>query len=402
MAKEISHISELQFDPKNARRRTPRSAGMLQESLQKTGAARSIVIDEQNRILAGNGTVEAAGQVGIEKVKVVDVDGETIVAVRRSGLTEEQKLQLAIYDNRTAELAEWDAGVLAELGEAIDLSEWWFPEEIEGLLQGLEQDEESPVISDEEDEENTADLIEQAEEGAIESRVKLGEIWQLGRHKIACGDSTDDGNVRRLLGDRLGDVGMVWADPPYGMDLDTDFSKMAGKGKKYSKVIGDDKPFDIRRFSYLETEEQFWFGADYYSKTLPDSGGWFVWDKYPTDENSNRFGSGFELAWSKKSHKRDIVRVKSINVNWETVKERCGHPTQKPSALCEWFFDKYGTPNDFIFDPFLGSAPSIIAAQKMEGDRTVYGFELSPDYCEIIIQRWEKFTGQVAKLVGTL
>jgi DNA modification methylase len=78
------------------------------------------------------------------------------------------------------------------------------------------------------------------------------------------------------------------------------------------------------------------------------------------------------------------------------------HPTQKPIALCEWAFDKYGKPDDVIFDPFLGSAPSIIAAQKMEGDRTVYGFELSPDYCEVIILRYENFTGDVAKLVGSL
>jgi DNA modification methylase len=82
--------------------------------------------------------------------------------------------------------------------------------------------------------------------------------------------------------------------------------------------------------------------------------------------------------------------------------EKRVHPTQKPVALCEWAFEKYGDSDDVIFDPFLGSAPSIIAAQKMEGDRTVYGFELSIDYCEIIIQRFEKFTGIEAKLVGRL
>ncbi|MFM6016077.1 MAG: DNA methyltransferase, partial [Dolichospermum sp.] len=85
----------------------------------------------------------------------------------------------------------------------------------------------------------------------------------------------------------------------------------------------------------------------------------------------------------------------------EFDRKRC-HPTQKPNLLCEWFFEKYGKLDDLVFDPFLGSAPSIIAAEKMEGDRTVYGFELSPDYCEVIIQRWEKFTGKQAELIGKL
>ena len=124
MTKKIdeSHISDLQYDPRNARKRTIRSSAMIQSSLQEVGASRSIVIDEHNRILAGNGTIEAAGQIGIEKMIIVDADGETIVAVRRSGLTEKQKIKLALFDNRTSDLSEWDADVLAELGQEVDLS----------------------------------------------------------------------------------------------------------------------------------------------------------------------------------------------------------------------------------------------------------------------------------------
>lgn len=124
MTKKIdeSHISDLQYDPRNARKRTIRSSAMIQSSLQEVGASRSIVIDEHNRILAGNGTIEAAGQIGIEKMIIVDADGETIVAVRRSGLTEDQKIKLALFDNRASDLSEWDADVLAELGQEVDLS----------------------------------------------------------------------------------------------------------------------------------------------------------------------------------------------------------------------------------------------------------------------------------------
>jgi hypothetical protein len=108
---------------------------MVEKSLNEVGAARSVVIDENGVILAGNATIEAAAAAGIERVQVVDTDGETIVAVRRSGLTPEQKKRLAIYDNRTAELAAWDVEVLTDFtAEGLDLSEWWQSYELNTLL----------------------------------------------------------------------------------------------------------------------------------------------------------------------------------------------------------------------------------------------------------------------------
>ncbi len=115
MTDKLDHIGQLRPDPHNARKHNPRNVEMIERSLHEVGAARSIVIDEEGNILAGNATVEAAALAGIEKVKVVEADGETIIAVRRSGLTEEQKRRLALYDNRTAELADWDVEVLEEL-----------------------------------------------------------------------------------------------------------------------------------------------------------------------------------------------------------------------------------------------------------------------------------------------
>jgi len=107
MSKRLK-IADLKFDPQNARVRTAKGEAMIQKSLQEVGAARSIVIDEDGIILAGNGTVEAAGQVGIENVVIVEASGDEIIAVRRVGLTEEQKKKLAYYDNRTGDEAEWD------------------------------------------------------------------------------------------------------------------------------------------------------------------------------------------------------------------------------------------------------------------------------------------------------
>jgi DNA methylase len=244
------------------------------------------------------------------------------------------------------------------------------------------------------------------------------------------------------LGDRFGDVGMVWSDSPYGISIvatngyvgggecnrtsieDCQERKRLGTSNgskpfgskdvrgsvgtsnivevnKYAPIIGDDttetarKSFEVCKL--FPDSIQFWWGANYYD-FLPASSCWIVWDK----ENTGNFADA-ELAWC--NHK-SAVRIFKHQWNGMIKASERGekrvHPTQKPVALCEWCFEKYGKPDDVIFDPFLGSGISIIAAQKMEGDRIVYGFELSPAYCEIILQRFEKLTGIEPKLIGRL
>ncbi len=119
--KEITHIGELTPDPRNVRRHSPRNLGAVVNSLHKVGAARSIVIDENNVILAGNCTVDACGEAGIENVKVVEVDGNTLVAVRRTGLSAKQKHELAIADNRTTDLGAFDADELAKVMKEFEI-----------------------------------------------------------------------------------------------------------------------------------------------------------------------------------------------------------------------------------------------------------------------------------------
>lgn len=133
---DITHIKDLKPDKRNARKHNPRNIGMIEDALNEVGAARSIVIDEDGNILAGNGTVEAAAQAGIERVKVVEADGEEIVAVRRRGLTEKQKRRLALFDNRTAELAEWETDVVREIvaEDAEALKGMFVEQELERLL----------------------------------------------------------------------------------------------------------------------------------------------------------------------------------------------------------------------------------------------------------------------------
>lgn len=132
---ELKHLSDLKPDARNARHHNPRNLGMIADSLREVGAARSGVIDEDGNILAGNGTWEALAEAGIERVKVVEADGNEWVVVQRKGLTPEQKRKLAIADNRTSELADWDPTILLEdIGNGLDLSGLWRDNELEKLL----------------------------------------------------------------------------------------------------------------------------------------------------------------------------------------------------------------------------------------------------------------------------
>lgn len=137
-------LGALRPDPKNARRRTDRNLGVIVGALQEIGPARSIVIDEANVVLAGNGTVEAAKRAGVKKLQIVDADGDTLIAVRRRNLTPEQKRRLSLLDNRAGELAEWSPAVLEELRRAgIPMSDLWTDDEMRALLAA--EDEASPV-----------------------------------------------------------------------------------------------------------------------------------------------------------------------------------------------------------------------------------------------------------------
>lgn len=131
----MDSINSLKSDHKNARKRTDRSSELIKESLQRYGAARSIVIDEENRILAGNGTVEGAKAAGISNIRVIETEGDEIIAVRRTGLSEEQKVGLALADNRTSDLSTWDQEMLNRLSDEHDISPWFSDADLTGLAE---------------------------------------------------------------------------------------------------------------------------------------------------------------------------------------------------------------------------------------------------------------------------
>lgn len=431
-------ITDLHFDEHNANLGTDRGRKLLAQSLDQLGAGRSILLDKNNQVIAGNKTSAAAGEVGISDVIVVETDGSKLIAVKRTDLdleTDEKARLLAYADNRTSEVGlQWDTEQLqVDLDAGLDLSGLWNESEL-ALLQF------EPTEPEEKKELNTENIDDAPEPEQVEPRCKLGEIWQLGRHRVMCGDSTDEQSVRRLLnGDRK--VDMVWSDPPYGINIvntnvpagggerdrtsidecqerkakrlgsvgypkpfgsknarGSDRASSIVKVNKYFPIAGDDS-IDVAINSVEMCSQMFsnavqvWWGGNYYAHTLLPSSCWIVWDK----ENTGDFADA-ELAWT--NHK-SVVRI--FRHQWNGMikaserGERRVHPTQKPVALAEWCFEKYGNLNDIVFDPFLGSGISVIAAEKMEGSRTVYGMELSPQYCDVTIARWEKLTGNVAQ-----
>lgn len=254
----------------------------------------------------------------------------------------------------------------------------------------------------------------------VEPKTKRGDIYKLGNHRLMCADSTMIDDVEKLMDGEKAD--MVFTDPPYGMRLDADFSKMGGqesefdKSKKlknssgYKNIIGDHEDFSselintvFSNFNYCK--EIFMFGADYYSEHLTNKneGSWIVWDKRENADGSNldgRFGSCFELCWSKNKHKRDIARIKwtgFFGTETQDIKKRI-HPTQKPIQLTEWFFNQWGKDTTSVVDLFGGSGSTLIACEKT--NRKCFMMELDPHYCDVIISRFEKYTGKKAELLN--
>lgn len=393
MNREIKTLGDLTPDSKNARKHNPRNIDMIAKSIGEVGVGRSIVIDENGVILAGNGTVEALAECGIENVRVIKANGNELIAVQRSDLTEDQKKKLALFDNRTAELAEWDIDVLKDIQlDSPELLEGMFSElELEGLFEL----DDMPIGS--------MDGEDDAPEPPAIPVTQLGELYQLGEHRLLCGDSTDKETVDRLMDGHKAD--MVFTDPPYGMCLDTDwsgaksnldFAKAKGVlgGKKHRQVIGDHADFSpdlISCILALGVKETFIWGADYFAELLPDKndGSWVVWDKRLDESADKMYGSCFELCWSRQKHKREIARIKWAGI-FGTEKEldrKRHHPTQKPMLLVEWFLTKWGSELDVVIDLFGGSGSTMIASEKL--NRKCYMMELDPQYCDVIIERYK-------------
>jgi site-specific DNA-methyltransferase (adenine-specific)/modification methylase len=214
------------------------------------------------------------------------------------------------------------------------------------------------------------------------------------------------GNATLYLGDcaeilpTLGHIDAVVTDPPYGMNLDANFSKMnnpegfkgVGKGNIYSNVIGDDKDFDP--IPFLIAKNIIFFGADYFIDKLPKNGSISIWDKRINESGDKAFGSCYEMIWFYPARKKDFLRhcwYGIFGTEKEDEKKRV-HPTQKPIGVMEWCISKLPKESNVIFDPFMGSGSTGIASVKM--GKTFIGIEKDPNYFKIACERIENIQKQ--------
>ena len=378
----------------NSRTHSDEQIAQIAASIKEFGWTNPILIDGDNGIIAGHGRVMAARKLKYKQVPTIEL----------KNLTETQRKAYIIADNRLALNAGWDNEMLTiELndlladGFALDIL-GFDPKELAALL-------EPEVVEGLTDEDAVPDVPD-------DPKTKLGDIYQLGNHRLMCGDSTSIDAVDKLMDGQKAD--MVFTDPPYGMFLNADYSDMDSKfkgskgGNKYDKVIGDHNDFTpelintiFACFSYCK--EIFMWGADYYAELLPNKneGSWVVWDKRGDESADKMYGSTFELCWSKARHKRMMARVKWAGIfgmEKEHDKKRV-HPTQKPVELVVWFFDYFSLKDKtIVVDLYGGSGSTLIASEKV--GKKAFVMELDPKYCDVIVKRWEDFTGKKATLVN--
>lgn len=379
---ERRKVSELIPYARNARTHSDAQVRQIAASIEEWGWTNPILIDEKSTIIAGHGRVMAADKLGLKDVPVM-------VA---SGWTEAQKKAYVLADNQLALNAGWDTEMLSlelkDLEGEFDLDLIGFGEDfLAGLLidgtEGLTDPDEVP-------------------EAPEEPQAKLGDVYKLGKHRLVCGDSTSADSVQKIMGDEFADL--VFTDPPYGVEYQ---SNMRTKSDKFEVLANDDTELDIAPIIEL------------FSK------GWvFVWTSWKVQtrwiDNLAAFGYPTNIViWHKPGGgigdlKKTFSSDYEVALVWNRGAELCGkrigsvwtvnkdgastyvHPTQKPVALACEAIDKTTKPGAVVLDMFGGSGSTLIACE-MTG-RTARIVELDPAYIDVIIKRWEDFTGEKAEL----
>ena len=356
--KKIGEIKPYEKNP----RKNDNAVDAVASSISQFGFKNPIVIDGNNVIICGHTRYKAAQKLGLN----------TVPCVVASDLTDEQIKAYRLADNKVAELAEWDIDLLGEELDGIfdiDMSDFGFDLS--------EEEEETEVIEDEIPQE-------------VEPVAKQGDIWQLGRHRLMCGSSTDASNIDDLLNGNTPDL--IYTDPPYGMNA---VSKSGVLSKNYkTDILGDDDntvaidAFNLSMQMFKDVKA-VWWGANYYTECLPSSECWIVWDK----NNGASDQTDCELAWS---NFRSVVRQFTM----ASEKKNRVHPTQKPCDLFAQVVKKFDKNKEFnkVLDLFGGSGSTLIACEQL--GRNCFMMELDPHYVDVIIARWEKFTGKKAVLLN--
>lgn len=371
----MSNISDLKFDDKNFNKHTEYGMSLLEKSLKENGAGRSILIDKDNNIIAGNGIIEAAGQAGLEKVKIVETTGDEIIAVKRTDLKLDSKKgrEMALADNATASIdLDWNDELISEEADkwGFDASDW---------LGNDWKDEPEEAVEDEVPEVNESEP----------AKSELGKVYQLGEHRLMCGDSTDEKCILALIGG--GNIDMVFTDPPYNVAFN-------GRSGKFDVIENDDLPeeeFDelIRKtcevIKKLNPKDTYiWCNWKFYGvlQQYVKPKACIVWAK-----NNFGMGKGYRHQHEFCMFNGEIDETVTNETDlWQENKDtNYEHPTQKPVSLCARAL-KNTKKAKTVLDLFGGSGSTLIACEQL--GRKCYMMELDPKYCDVIRKRYWKFT----------
>jgi len=383
-AKKIEMVSVDALIPyaKNARTHSDEQVAQIAGSIKEFGFNNPVLVDKDNSVIAGHGRLMAARKLGYKEVPVVKLEH----------LTESQRKAYILADNRIALNSGWDTSMLSlelqELKDDIDLSLLGFDaDELDAMIKPIEETE---WLTDE----------DYVPEVPVEPKTKLGDIYILGNHRLMCGDSTSIDAVEKLMDGQKAD--MVFTDPPYGVDY---------KGINNDSRDGLEDLLRGAFANYLAVSKS---GASIYcfhSDRCADVfhgvfreffhfSSMIIWAKNSLTLSQTDYQSQHEpclYGWMDNGSHSWYSDRKQTSV-WKFDKERVeGHTTPKPVALVERAINNSSKGGDLIIDLFGGSGSTMIAAEKIGRQARI--MELDPKYCDVIVKRWEDFTGKKAQLV---
>ena len=391
---ERRKVSELIPYARNARTHSDAQVRQIAASIEEWGWTNPILIDEKSTIIAGHGRVMAADKLGLKDVPVM-------VA---SGWTEAQKKAYVLADNQLALNAGWDTEMLSlelkDLEGEFDLDLIGFGEDfLAGLLidgtEGLTDPDEIP-------------------EAPEEPQAKLGDVYKLGKHRLVCGDSTDADTVAKCLNGV--EPHLLVTDPPYGVEYDANWRNTAKRsdgsaiGASAVGVVENDANADWREaWALFPGDVAYVWHADRFSHRVAESlevgdfsmRALIIWAKNQLVIGRGDYHPQHEPCWYavRKGRKGHYCGDRKQTTVWNIDKPRkseTGHSTQKPVECMRKPIVNNSSPGQAIYEPFCGSGTTLIACE-MEG-RACHAIELNPAYIDVIIKRWEDFTGEKAEL----
>jgi DNA modification methylase len=397
-------IADLIPYARNSRTHSDAQVAQIAASIKEFGFTNPVLVDGENGIIAGHGRVLAAQKLRLEQVPVIALDY----------MNEAQKRAYIIADNKLALNAGWDNELLKL--EFDDLAELGFDLELTGFdlseIAALSPEQMTEGLTDE-------DAVPEA---PAEPITKEGDVWLLGRHRLMCGDSTSVDAVDKLLAGEKPNT-MV-TDPPYGVKLDQSWrdkalgDKAMGKGNAHL-VDNDDRADWTEAWSLFEGNVAYVWHASSFTDVVMQSlrnvglepSQQIIWNKSVMVMGRSDYHFKHEPCWYaiRKGQNHNWKGDRKQTTIWDAAppnhimggssEEKTSHPTQKPAILYEKAYLNHTNPGEYVYEPFGGSGTSIVVCEKI--GRQSLTMELDPKYCDVIIKRWQDFTGLDAILEAT-